>query len=273
MRILDLDSLPATTIPEQPIRHAPLWKKSLRVCMVRVRGFAFASGMAAVDAICRLFQPGDRLVVSDDLYGGTYRLLNRILEPLGIQTDYVDTADLGAVQAALQKGASALFIETPTNPTMKVSDIATCTELAHAAGALAIVDNTFMSPYLQRPHRFGADLVIESATKYLGGHNDLLGGIVTARTEELAERIAFVQNTIGAVLGPDDCWLLMRGLKTLSLRMERHVENAEKLAAYLTSHPLVGRVYYPGLPEHEGGALHRQQASANGGMISFEVRR
>lgn len=236
-----------------------------------VRGFAFSSGMAAVDAICRLFKAGDRLVVSDDLYGGTYRLLDRVLQPLGITVVYVDMSSLEAVEAALTTTTAALLIETPTNPTMKISDIEACTRLAHQVGALSIVDNTFMSPCLQQPHQFGVDLVIESATKYLGGHNDLLGGIVTARTEELAERIAFIQNTIGAVLGPDDCWLLLRGLKTLSLRMERHVYNAERLADYLAAHPLVGNVYYPGLSGHPGADVHHRQALANGGMISFEV--
>jgi cystathionine gamma-synthase len=235
------------------------------------RAFAFSSGMAAIDAVCRLFKPGDRLVVSDDLYGGTYRLLDRILAPIGVQTTFVDTTDELAVRAALTGGAAALLIETPTNPTMKVSDIAVCSQLAHQAGALSIVDNTFMSPYLQRPHPLGADIVIESATKYLSGHNDLLGGIVTAVGDELSEQIAFVQNTIGAVLGPDDCWLLLRGLKTLAIRMERHVENAEVLAKFLSQHPLVGPVYYPGLSGHKGADVHRQQAFANGGMISFEV--
>jgi cystathionine gamma-synthase len=235
------------------------------------RAFAFSSGMAAVHAVCCLFRPGDRVVASDDLYGGTYRLLEQILKPLGIETTYVDTSDLDALARVLP-GARAVFVETPTNPTMKITDITACAELAHRHGALVVVDNTFMTPYFQRPLELGADIVLHSATKYLGGHNDVLAGLAVVRSEELAERVGFYQNSIGAVPGPDDCWLLLRGLKTLALRMERHETNTRRIAEWLTSHPAVIRVNYPGLPDHPGRAVHERQASGYGGMLSFEVR-
>jgi cystathionine gamma-synthase len=236
-----------------------------------VRAFAFSSGMAAVHAVSGLFRPGDRIVASDDLYGGTYRLFEQILRPLGVECTYVDTSNLDAVAAVLP-GSRALFVETPTNPTMKITDIAGCAELARRHGVLLVVDNTFMTPYFQRPLELGADIVLHSATKYLGGHNDVLAGLVVVRTEELAERIAFYQNSIGAVLSPDDCWLLLRGMKTLALRMERHEQNARRIAAWLAEHPSVNRIYYPGLPDHPGRPVHERQASGYGGMISFEVR-
>lgn len=235
-----------------------------------VRGFAFSSGMAAVHAVCSLLAPGDRVVASDDLYGGTYRLFEQILRPLGIQCTYVNTSDLTAVSAVLP-GARMLFVETPTNPTMKITDIAGCAKLAREHGAWLVVDNTFMTPYLQRPLELGADLVVHSATKYLGGHNDVLAGIVVARHEALAERIGFWQNSVGAVLSPDDAWLLLRGMKTLALRMERHEQNTRRIAEWLAGHPAVTRVYYPGLADHPGREVHERQATGYGGMISFEV--
>lgn len=234
-------------------------------------GFAFASGMAAIHCVCQLFEAGDHVIVSNDLYGGTYRLLEQILRPLGITASYVDTADITAVESAIESTSRGLLIETPTNPTMQITDIAACVELAHQHGLTVIVDNTFMTPVYQRPLLLGADIVVHSATKFLGGHNDVLAGLVVTGRQELAERICFYQNAIGAVLGPQDSWLLLRGIKTLALRMERHESNARELADWLAMHPLIGRVYYPGLPAHRGRAVQEKQATGFGGIISFEV--
>lgn len=235
------------------------------------QGLAFASGMAAIDCVMRLFKPGDAILVSNDVYGGTYRLFEQVLKPLGIATTYVDTTDLDQLAAAVTSATAAIFIETPTNPTMRVTDVRACAQIAQRCGALLIVDNTFMTPYVQRPLDLGADIVVESATKYLGGHNDVLGGVIAVKEAVLAERLQFYQNTIGAVLGPDDAWLVLRGLKTLAVRMDRHQENATRIAAWLATHPSVRKVYYPGLADHRGQAVHRSQASGDGGMISFEV--
>jgi cystathionine gamma-synthase len=237
-----------------------------------VRGFAFASGMAAVHAVCSLLQPGDHVVASDDLYGGTYRLFEQVLRPLGISVSYLREGCTDALRPLLTERTKAVFLETPTNPTMKVYDIAGLAELARAHGAWTVVDNTFMTPYFQRPLTLGADIVLHSGTKYLGGHNDVLCGLVATRDEGLAERLAFIQNAIGAVLSPHDSWLLVRGLKTLALRMERHEQNARRIVEWLSEHPLVTRVYYPGLSDHPGRAVHERQASGYGGMVSFEVR-
>ncbi|GGJ01399.1 cysteine synthase [Alicyclobacillus cellulosilyticus] len=236
-----------------------------------VRGFAFASGMAAVSAVFGLLRPGDHLVISDDLYGGTYRLLEQLLVPMGIRATYVDTRDPARVEAAMEAGTRMVFIETPTNPTMKVTDIRACSAIAARHQAILVVDNTFMTPYFQRPLELGADVVVHSATKFLGGHNDVLAGLVVVRDEGLAERVGFLQNAIGAVLGPQDCWLLLRGMKTLALRMQRHEENARAIADWLSRHPLVERVYYPGLAEPDVRAVQERQAGGYGGMISFEV--
>jgi cystathionine gamma-synthase len=235
------------------------------------RGFAFASGMAAIACVFGLFGQGDHLIVSHDLYGGTYRLIEQILPRQGITATYVDTSDLLAVEAAIRPNTRALFVETPTNPTMRISDIRGLTEIAHRNGVLSIVDNTFMTPYLQRPLDLGADIVVHSGTKYLGGHNDVLAGLAVVRGEELAEKVYFLQNSIGATLGPQDCWLLMRGMKTLALRMDRHQENAMLVAKWLSDHPLVKNVYYPGLSGHAGRDVHIGQSSGYGGMLSFEL--
>ncbi|MFB5190259.1 trans-sulfuration enzyme family protein [Alicyclobacillus fastidiosus] len=235
------------------------------------RGLAFASGMAAVHTVLNLFKPGDHLIVSNDLYGGTYRVLEQILRPIGITASYVHTGNLEDIQAVATDSTKALFIETPTNPMMQITDLATCSALAQARGWLTIVDNTFMTPFLQRPIDHGADIVVHSATKYLGGHNDVLAGLVVAATPELGERLYFLQNSIGAVLGPHDAWLLMRGMKTLALRMERHMQNAYAIAGWLDARDDIPRVYYPGLDHHEGRAVCARQASGFGGMVSFDV--
>ena len=235
------------------------------------RGFAFASGMAAISAITALFKPGDHLIASDDLYGGTYRLFDTFVRENGIRTTYVDMSRPDELESAFLPATRGVFIETPTNPTMKITSLPDAISAAHRHGALAIVDNTFMTPFLQRPIGFGADIVVHSATKYLGGHNDLLAGLAVTRTAELSEQLAFVQNAVGAVLGPFDSWLLIRGMKTLGLRMERAEQNARTLAEWLANHPRVKRVYYPGLPAHAGHAVHRAQASGFGAMVSFCV--
>lgn len=233
---------------------------------------AFASGLAALDAALRLFEPGARLVVTEDLYGGSFRLFEKFGRPQRLDFIYVDTSDSRAVADALeQPGVRGLFVEMPTNPLLKVADLRALGRLAGEKGALFMVDNTFMTPACCRPMEYGADLVLYSATKYLGGHNDLLAGLAVSRTRELAERLAFIQNATGAVLGPWESWLLLRSLKTLSLRMKKHEENALAVASFLRAHPKVGRVYYPGLPEDAGYALLGSQAQGRGGMISFEV--
>ncbi len=237
------------------------------------RAFAFASGLAAVDAVVRLFRPGDQIVVTEDLYGGTYRLFDQVSRPFGIEPVFVDTSDTAAVERALSSDrVKGLFIETPTNPLLKIADIAALTQRARARDVVTIVDNTFLTAYWQRPLALGADLVLYSASKYLAGHNDVVAGAVVASTPEWSERVGFMQNAAGAILGPMDSWLTLRGIKTLPLRLQRQQENAGQLAAWLAEHPRVDRVYYPGLPTHPGHELQRQQAGGFGGMIAFAVK-
>ena len=235
------------------------------------RGLAFASGMAALDCLARLFAPGDRVVVTEDLYGGTYRLFERLYRPLGIEAVYVDTTDVPAVAAALAQGARALLVETPTNPLLRIADLPALGRLAREHGALCIVDNTFMTPLLQRPLSLGADISVYSATKYLGGHDDVVAGLLVAREPEVAGRLAFYQNAAGAVLGPQDCWLILRGLKTLGVRLARQQAGALAVATFLAGHPAVRHVHYPGLPDHPGHDRQRRQASGFGAMVSFEL--
>ena len=235
------------------------------------RGLAFSSGMAALTTLFLHFAAGDHLLVSQDLYGGTYRALDQIFTKLGLAVSYVDTTDAAAVAAALRPESKALLVETPGNPLLGVADLAALGALCREHGLLFVVDNTFLTPVLQRPFDFGADVTVYSATKYLGGHNDLCAGALVARTDELGERLYFLQNSTGAVLPPQDCWLLLRSLKTLALRLERHCANALQVARWLQSHPLVTAVYYPGLEEHPGHALSRRQSAGFGGMLSFRV--
>jgi len=236
------------------------------------RGFAFASGLAAIDSVLRLFVPNDRVAVTEDLYGGTFRLFEKVLRPLGIEAVFVDTSDLNAVQAALADSrVRGIFIESPTNPLLKIADLRAISSLARERGVLTIVDNTFLTPVLQRPLEQGADLVVYSATKYLAGHNDVVAGAVVTRTPELSERVAFLQNAVGAILGPQDSWLTLRGLKTLALRVAKQQENALAVAEWLCRHPHVQRVYFPGLPGHAGRELLLREKSGWGGMIAFEV--
>jgi len=235
-------------------------------------GVAFASGMAAITAVTALLDPGDHVLAPNDVYGGTYRLLVRVLQRYGIASDFVDMRDLATVERALRPTTRLVLVESPTNPYLRVLDIARIAELAHAHGALVAVDNTFASSYLQRPLRLGADLVIHSTTKYLGGHSDVVGGAVVTARDDLAERLRFYQNAAGAVPGPLDCWLVLRGLRTLAVRMERHCANAAAVAAFLREHPRVARVFYPGLPDDPGHALAARQMSGFGGVVSCIVR-
>lgn len=235
------------------------------------RAFAFASGMAALTAVAFLFKTGDEVLVSDDLYGGTYRLFEQVFRPYGVTAHYVDTSDLGEVKKSIREQTKALLVETPTNPLMKISDLGDLVKIAKSRNLLVIVDNTFMTPLLQRPLELGADIVVHSGTKYLAGHNDVLCGIVVTAGPALSDRIAFFQNATGGVLGPMDCWLAVRGLKTLHIRLERAQENAGLLAKKLSLSPAVKAVYYPGLPSHPGREAHFRQASGPGAMLSFRV--
>ena len=236
------------------------------------KGFAFASGLAAVDIVLHLFHSGDSIVVTEDLYGGTFRLFEKVFRPLGLDAIYVDTSDLGAVWQALQRpGVRAVFIESPTNPLLKIADIRAIAALACPRGILTIVDNTFLTPVLQRPIALGADIALYSATKYLAGHNDVVAGAAVVRTAKLAEQIGFFQNAIGSVLGPQDAWLTLRGLKTLPLRLQKQQENAQQIAAWLAPHPHVRAVRYPGRPQPPGRDILDREHIGYGGMIAFEV--
>lgn len=234
---------------------------------------AFASGLAACSAVLDTVKPGEGIAAIDDLYGGTFRLLDRVFRPLGIEVVFAQATDIHAVEEAIDslQRPKLLWLESPTNPLLQVVDIARLSELAKSRGLLTVVDNTFASPYLQRPLELGADLVVHSTTKYLGGHSDVIGGAVVARHAEQLERIRFLQNARGAVPGPLDSYLVQRGIKTLALRMERHSASARQLARHLEQQPSVRRVYYPGLPSHPTHAIAREQMSDFGGMISFEI--
>ncbi len=236
-------------------------------------GLAYSSGLAATQNVFYLLSPGDRLLMSDDVYGGTWRLADKVWRRYGIETDAVDLRDLDAVAAAFESSRPPrmVWLETPSNPLLKVVDISAVARLAAVAGALTVVDNTFATPYLQRPLQLGADIVLHSATKYLGGHSDVIGGLVATRSDELAERLRFHQNAAGAVPSPFDCFLLMRGMRTLAVRMERASANALVLALWLAEHPAVERVHYPGLPDHPAAALVERQMRLPGAMLSFEA--
>ncbi|MDQ1130502.1 cystathionine gamma-synthase [Microbacterium sp. SORGH_AS_0888] len=236
-------------------------------------GISFASGLAAEDALLRaVLAPGDEVLLGSDVYGGTYRLIARLLAPWGVRLRVVDMSDLDVVAAALEeRPARVLWVETPSNPLLKVSDIAGLARLGHAAGALVVVDNTFASPALQRPLALGADVVVHSTTKYLGGHSDVVGGAVVTSDDALAEQVRFLQFAAGAVSGPLDAWLTSRGIKTLAVRMQRHSENADAVARFLDAHDRVAHVYYPGLPAHPGHDLAAQQMTGFGGIVSLSL--
>ncbi|MGB3366188.1 MAG: PLP-dependent aspartate aminotransferase family protein [Acidaminobacteraceae bacterium] len=234
-------------------------------------GFAFASGMAAVVAVLTLFKSGDHFVVTEDSYGGTYRVLNEIFAPFGFEVTFVDTSSTRDVRDAIRLNTKAILVESPTNPLLKIADIDAISSLAKERGILTVVDNTFMTPFLQKPLNLGADIVIHSASKYLGGHNDVVAGLVVTKGEKLSEKLYQIQNATGAILGPQDCWLLIRGIKTLSLRMERQMENALSIAKWLEVNKLVKSVYYPGLSSSKGFELQSRQAKGYGAMLSFEM--
>lgn len=234
-------------------------------------GYAFASGMAAIDTTLRLVKAGEHVIVSDNTYGGTFRLFNRVLSDYGIEFSFVDTTDALNIESAIKPNTKMVFLETPTNPVMSVTDLQAVSEIAHASGAIVVCDNTFMSPALQRPLEHGCDIVLHSTTKYLNGHSDSVGGVVITNDEAIAERLAFLQNSVGAIISPFDSWLILRGTKTLALRMKAHDENGRQVAAFLAEHPKVQKVYYPGLTSHPQHELAARQQTGFGGMISFET--
>lgn len=253
-------------------------RDSLQTLLASLEGglaaYSFASGLAAEDTLLRaVVRPGDHIVMGNDVYGGTHRLVSRVFVPWGVSISTVDMSDIDAVRATIRPDATrVLWIETPSNPLMKISDIAALAELGHEFGAIVVVDNTFASPYLQRPLELGADVVVHSTTKYLGGHSDVLGGAVVVNSQELADKVGFLQFGVGAVSGPMDAWLTVRGIKTLAVRLDRHSSNAQAVAEALVGHPKLDAVYYPGLPDHPGHELAARQMKHFGGMISVAVK-
>jgi len=235
-------------------------------------GFAFSSGMAAIDAVLHLFKTGDSVIISKNVYGGTFRILDKIFKQYGLNYKIVDSTDLAAVKEAFTGDVKAVLLETPANPLLSITDIAEVAKIAKANGALTVVDNTFMTPYLQRPLSLGADIVVHSATKYLGGHSDLIAGLVVVKDEELAQRLHFIQNAIGAIAQPFDSFLLIRSIKTLAVRMDTHVANAERIVDALQKNEAIKKVYYPGNSSSKGYEIHKKQAKNGGAMISFELK-
>jgi len=235
------------------------------------RAFAFASGMSAIAAVLHLLRAGDHVVSSNNMYGGTFRYFDQVMATFGVSFTYVDTSDTEAVRAAFRPETRLLYVETPTNPSMIISDLRALAAIARERNALLCVDNTFMTSYFQRPLELGAHLVVYSTTKYLNGHSDMVGGAVVSNDAEASQRLQFLQNAVGAVPGPFDCFLVLRGLKTLAVRMDRHESNARAIAGWLAKHPKLQKIYYPGLPGHPGHALHQRQASGFGGMIAFDT--
>ena len=234
-------------------------------------GHCFASGMSATDTVFRLLKSGDHVIAGENMYGGSYRLFSRVLERFGLEFTYVDTSNVDAVRGAMQANTRIVFLETPTNPMMTITDLAACADVAHKGGAWVVVDNTFSSPYLQRPIELGADIVVHSTTKFLNGHSDSVGGAVISNSDELGQQIGFLQNAVGAILSPFDSWLVLRGIKTLAVRMKQHEANGMAMANYLANHAKVQKVYYPGLPDHPQHELAKRQMNGFGSMISFEL--
>ncbi len=247
------------------------WQECIAALEEGTAAFAFASGLAATDSIMRLLSSGDHVIMAEDMYGGTYRLATKVLERYGLSFSFVDMRDVANVTAAMTPATRMVFTETPTNPMMTITDLRAVADATHAGGALLVVDNTFASPFFQRPLTLGADIVMHSATKYLGGHSDLIHGVVVTRHDDVATQLGFIQNAVGAVPGPLECWLLLRSVKTLHIRMERHAQNAQRIAEHLEHHPSVQRIFYPGLPSHPQHALAASQMSGFSGMISIEL--
>ncbi|HEX8042645.1 PLP-dependent aspartate aminotransferase family protein [Candidatus Deferrimicrobium sp.] len=235
-------------------------------------GVAFASGMAAISSVLLLFRPGDHLLVAEDVYGGTYRAVTTIFRQWGLESTFVDTSDPGNIAAAIRPETRAIFVETPSNPILKITDLAAVSAIAREKKLISIVDNTFMTPYLQRPIEHGFDIVVHSATKFLGGHSDLIAGLVVTRDAEVGGRLKFIQRAFGAILGPQDAFLLSRGIKTLGARMEAQQANAEKIARWLTGGPGIRKVYYPTLTGHQGREVHLRQSAGGGAVVSFELQ-
>jgi cystathionine beta-lyase/cystathionine gamma-synthase len=235
-------------------------------------GICYASGLAATDAVLKLFRPGDEIIATNDIYGGTYRIMKKIYEPFGLVFHFVDMSDIKEIEKVISERTKMIWIETPTNPLLKIIDIEAVTAICKKSEILSVVDNTFASPYLQNPLDQGADIVMHSVTKYLGGHSDTVMGALIVNDDELAKQLAFIQNASGAVPGPQDCFLVLRGIKTLHIRMQRHCENAKVVSLWLEDHPKVGKVYYPGLPSHDGHQLATKQMRGYGGIISFELK-
>jgi cystathionine gamma-synthase len=270
------DAVGAPRLGYEYSRTANPTRDALQECLAALeggrRGLAFASGLAAEDALLRtMCRPGDHVVIPDDAYGGTYRLFAKVAEKWGLQWTAVRISDVDAVRAAVRSETRIIWVETPTNPLLGIADLAGLAALAHDNGALLAVDNTFASPYLQQPLAHGADIVIHSTTKYVGGHSDVVGGALVTRDDGLGDELAYHQNAMGAVSGPFDSWLTLRGIKTLGVRMDRHCDNAERVVEFLTRHPKVAQVLYPGLPEHPGHEVAAKQMRRFGGMVSFRA--
>jgi cystathionine beta-lyase len=255
---------------DNPTRHA------LEVAIAELEGgkfgFAFASGIAAMSSVLMLFQPGDHIIAGIDIYGGTYSVLTTIFKQWGLATTFVDTTQLDAVRKAITPKTKAIIVETPSNPTLQITDLAAIAEIAHANKLYAITDNTFMSPFLQKPIELGFDIIVHSATKYIGGHSDIVAGLAVTKDDKLGEKLRNIQIAFGAILGPQDSWLALRGIKTLGVRMAAQQDNAGKIAEWLSSRPEVKKVYYPGLQNHPGREIHFKQAKGGGAMISFELQ-
>ena len=254
---------------QNPTRGA--LERNIAVLEKAEHGVAFSSGMSAISAVMHLCKEGDEIVITENVYGGTYRLAERILRDRGLRFAFVDTTDLAAVKASFTAKTKLLFVETPTNPILRVTDIRAVSAFARSRGVLVTVDNTFMSPYFQNPIELGADIVVHSSTKYLNGHSDMVGGVVVTNDTGIADKLRFIQNAVGAVPGPFDCWLALRGTKTLALRMRQHETNARYLAAFLSRHPAVKKIYYPGLESHPEHELAMRQARGFGGIVSIDV--
>lgn len=259
-----------------PTREA--LEKTIAVLENGIGGLAFGSGMAAITAVLSLFKSGDKIIIPDNLYGGTFRVIDKIFKNFNVGYELADTSDINNIKNLLKNDTSnsikAIFIETPTNPLMDITDIEKVSRFAKEYNALIIVDNTFMSPYFQKPLNFGADIVVHSATKYLGGHSNVVAGLVAVKdNKELLDKLYFIQNSTGGVLGPFDSYILLQGIKTLGVRLDRHNENAKKVAEYLLNSPYIDKIYYPGLPDSKGYEIHKKQATGFGGMISFVVNK
>ncbi|URZ88237.1 cystathionine gamma-synthase [Floricoccus penangensis] len=237
-----------------------------------IQGFAFGSGLAGIHTVLSLFEPGSHIILGDDVYGGTFRIVDKVFVKNGLEYTIVDTSNLANIEENIQENTKAIYVESPSNPLLKITDIQAVAELAKKHNLLTLVDNTFATPYLQRPLELGADIVLHSGTKYLGGHSDVVSGLVTTNNQELASEIGFLQNAVGGILGPQDSWLTQRGIKTLGIRMEAHQKNAQAVAEYLENHEAVEKVFYPGLASHEGNELAKKQMSGFGGMVSFELK-